>query len=113
MDWLKKAPTTVVITVVIMCGVVALGVLAAYTILTINGEDTTEFRQWINTVGQILVFPFLGVTAVGTLVAAKSSSNTEEQTNGLTERKVHDAAEHAARTVLAQHTAQQRREQSR
>jgi hypothetical protein len=87
MDWLKKAPTAVVITVVIMCGVIALGVLGSYVWLTANGVDTTEFRQWINTVGQILVFPLIGAGAVASISAAKSASKAEDQTNGhLTDR---------------------------
>lgn len=87
MDWIRKAPTAVVIAVVIVCGVVAAGVLTAYVVLALNGADTTEFRQWINTVGQILVFPLLGVGAVASVSAARSASRTEEQTNGTALRR--------------------------
>jgi predicted permease len=82
MDWLKKAPTAVVVAMIIMCGVVACGVLTAYVILTINDQDTTEFRQWINTVGQILVFPLLGTTAIASVAGARSASKAEDNTNG-------------------------------
>lgn len=82
MDWLKKAPTAVVVTVIIVCGVLALGILGVFLVLTINGADTAEFRMWINTVGQLLLFPAVGVTAVAATSAARSSSRTEEQTNG-------------------------------
>lgn len=82
MDWLKKAPTAVVVTVIIVCGFLATAVFAAYVILTLNGADTAEFRQWINTLGQILVFPFLGITTAAAVSAAKSASKADEQTNG-------------------------------
>lgn len=82
MDWLKKAPTAVVVTVIVTCGVLALSVLAAFVFLEARGVDTTAFRQWVNTVGQVLVFPLLGVTAVGSVAAARSASNAEDQTNG-------------------------------
>lgn len=82
MDWLRKAPTSVTITVIITCGLLAGGVLAAFVVLALNGADTTELRQWINTIGQILVFPLLGTTAVASISAARSSSRADDQTNG-------------------------------
>lgn len=82
MDWLKKAPTAVVVTTIIVCGVLALGVLGVFLALTINGSDTAEFRMWINTVGQLLLFPAIGVTAVAATSAARSAGKAEDQTNG-------------------------------
>jgi fructose-specific phosphotransferase system IIC component len=82
MDWLKKAPTSITITVICVCGVLALGVVAAYTVLTLNGQDTAEFRQWVQTLGQLLVFPLLGTSAVASVAAARSSSAAEDNTNG-------------------------------
>lgn len=82
MDWLRKAPTAVVVSVIALCGVVALALLAAFVVLSLNGVDTTEFRQWVNTLGQILVFPLLGTTAVASVSAARSASKAEDQTNG-------------------------------
>lgn len=87
MEWLRKAPTAVVITIVIMCGVLALGVLGVYLTLSLQGADTVEFRQWVQTLGQILVFPLLGVTTVASLAAARASSRTEEQSNGELHRR--------------------------
>lgn len=81
-DWLKKAPTAVVVTVVVVVGVIALGVLGSFVALTLAGVDTTDYRMWINTLGQILVYPFLGVTAVASIQAARSASKAEDQTNG-------------------------------
>jgi fructose-specific phosphotransferase system IIC component len=87
MDWLKKAPTAVTVTVIIVCGFLAAGLVASFVILTLAGADTTEFRQWVNTIGQILVYPLLGTTAVASVAAARSASRAEDQTNGqLTDR---------------------------
>lgn len=87
MDWLKKAPTSVKITAMIVCGLLAGGALAAYVILSLNGVDTTELRQWINTIGQLLVFPLLGTTAVASISAARSASRADDQTNGQLDAK--------------------------
>lgn len=93
MDWLKKAPTAVTVTVIVVCGFIAIALVAAFVVLTVNGEDTTEFRQWINTLGQLLVFPLLGTTAVASVAAARSSSKAEDQTNGHLEAKDAEIAE--------------------
>jgi hypothetical protein len=87
MDWLKKAPTSITVTVIITCGLLATVLVAAFVVLTINGADTTEFRQWIGTVGQLLVYPLLGTTAVASVAAARSSSKAEDQTNGALEER--------------------------
>lgn len=82
MDWLKKAPTSVTVTVIITCGLLALSLVGAFVLLTINGEDTTEFRQWVSTIGQLLVYPLLGTTAVASVAAARSASKAEDNSNG-------------------------------
>jgi cobalamin biosynthesis protein CobD/CbiB len=96
-DWIKKAPTGVLVASIVMGGVVALAVLAAFVFLSWQGIDTTEFRQWINTIGQILVFPFLGVTAAAATSAARSASRTEDQTNGTLAAKEREIATYVAR----------------
>lgn len=87
MDWLRKAPTSVVVTVVVVCGVLGLGVLAAFVTLSINDVDTTELRQWIQTIGITVILPLLGVNTLASVVGAKSSSNAEDNTNGIHEQK--------------------------
>lgn len=82
MNWFSKAPTSVKITIIVTCGVLAGAVLAVYAVLSLNGADTTELRQWINTIGQILVFPLLGTTAVASISAARSAGRADDQTNG-------------------------------
>lgn len=82
MDWLKKAPTALVVAVFCLCGVLALGVLGAYVVLSINGIDTSDFRQWVQTIGILVVGPLLGVNTVAAVSGAKSASNAEDNTNG-------------------------------
>jgi hypothetical protein len=106
MDWLKKAPTSITIAVIITCGLLAASLIAAFVVLTLNGADTTEFRQWINTLGQLLVFPLLGTTAVASVAAARSSSKAEDQTNGALEER--DARIAVLRGQLAQREEQLR-----
>lgn len=87
MDWLKKAPTSVTVAVIAVCGFLATAIIAAYVILTLAGADTLEFRQWVQTIGQLAVYPLLGTTAVASVAAARSSSRAEDQTNGQLEAK--------------------------
>jgi hypothetical protein len=87
MDWLKKAPTAVTVAVISLCGVLALAILAVYTVLTLNGDDTAEFRQWVQTIGQLAVYPLLGTTAVASVAAARSSSKAEDNSNGTLKAK--------------------------
>jgi hypothetical protein len=82
MDWLRKAPTSVVITLIVMVGFVALGVIASYTWLTLAGEDTTAFRQWVLTIGVPAILSLLGVNTAATISAAKTANQAAEQTNG-------------------------------
>lgn len=82
MEWLKKAPTTVVVTVIVTCGLLVLALLAAFVLLTLQGADTTELRQWIQTLGTLFLFPLLGITTVASVSGARSSSRAEDQTNG-------------------------------
>lgn len=87
MDWLRKAPTAVTVTAIVVCGLVAMVLVGAFVVLTVTGSDTTEFRQWVATVGQLLVYPLLGTTAVASVSAARSASRAEDQTNGQLDRR--------------------------
>ncbi len=82
MRFLGKAPTAVVVTVIIVCGILALGTLAAFVTLSLNGIDTTDLRQWIQTVGITIILPLLGINTVASVAGAKSASAAEDQTNG-------------------------------
>lgn len=87
MDWLRKAPTAVVVAVIIVCGVIACGVLAAFVVLSLNGVDTTDLRQWIQTIGITVILPLLGVNTIASIAGAKSASSAEDNTNGIHEQK--------------------------
>jgi NADH:ubiquinone oxidoreductase subunit 6 (subunit J) len=82
MNWIRKAPTAVIVSVVILAGVVTLAFLAGFVVLTINGEDTTEYRGLINLFMNAVTVVLAGVAAIGGTSAARSSSNAEDQTNG-------------------------------
>jgi hypothetical protein len=100
MDWLKKAPTSITIAVIAVCGVLALAILTVYTVLTLNGDDTAEFRQWVQTIGQLLVYPLIGTSAVASVAAARSSSAAEDNSNGRLTAKDEEIA--ALKAQLAQ-----------
>lgn len=87
MAWLRKAPTAVVVTMIIVCGLLALGVLTAFVVLSINGQDTTDFRNWVQTIGVVFILPLLGINTVASVVGAKSASAAEDQTNGIHAQK--------------------------
>lgn len=82
MDWLKKAPTALIVTMAVVIGVATVAYLGGYVYLTAVGADTTDYRSLLNSAfnyGGILLG---ATTTVASVAAAKSSSKTEEQTNG-------------------------------
>lgn len=91
-EWLRKAPTSVVIAVIVVCGIISVSVLGAFVVLSINGVDTSDLRQWIQTIGITVVLPLLGVNTLTGLVSAKSASRAEDQTNGQLTQLVADVA---------------------
>lgn len=92
-DWLKKAPNAVIITLILVLGLIVLGVLGAFVTLQLNGQDTAPLRQWISAVGIPLLSLLMGVNTVASVQGARSASNAEDQTNGqLTARDARIAA---------------------
>jgi hypothetical protein len=82
MDWLKKAPTSLVIAVVVVIGVASLAYLGGYVILTLNGADTTDYRSLLNSTFNYLGILFGATTTVASVSAARSASKADDQTNG-------------------------------
>lgn len=82
MHWVRKAPTTVVVTVVVAVAIVILGFLGGFVVLTLEGRDTTEYRGLVNLAMNSVTVLLAGIAAIGSTSGAKSASNTEEQTNG-------------------------------
>lgn len=101
MEWLKKAPTSIIVMVIGTAGVLLLTTLVGFTVLIYAGKDVTEFRSLINTV---INFVTLAIASIGTVAAtgaARSSSKTEEQTNGLMDAERDDIAKKAAARAVA------------
>lgn len=82
MNWIKKAPTGVLIAVIALAGVVSVAFLAGFVVLELDGKDTTEYRGLVNLVMNAATVVLAGIGAIGSASAARSSSNAEEQTNG-------------------------------
>jgi hypothetical protein len=82
MDWLRKAPTPLVITMALAVTVATLAYLGGYVYLSATGVDTTEYRALLNTAFNYAGTLFGATTVVASVAAAKSSNKTEHQTNG-------------------------------
>lgn len=82
MDWLKKAPTAVVVSVVLVCGVAVLAVLGGFVALEIAGKPTDDYRGFINTIANLIILPLAGVGTIAATSAARSASKAEDNTNG-------------------------------
>jgi hypothetical protein len=82
MNWIRKAPTVVLVAAIALAGVVTIAFLAGFVILTLNDQDTTEYRGLVNLAMNAVTVLLGAVAAVGATSAAKSASNAEDQTNG-------------------------------
>ena len=87
----KNAPNSVIWAVAFAFA----SVVAAFTILSINGADTGDFRAFLNTVMNLVTVVLSGGALVAAGAAAKSSANAEEQTNGSLDRKIEGAVRRA------------------
>jgi hypothetical protein len=85
MDWLKKAPTAVVLGFFGLTTVLGLATIGAYVLLSIYGDaqDLAEFRSWVQTIGIAIAVPLLGVNTVATWAGGRAASAAEENTNRL------------------------------
>lgn len=82
MNWLKKTPTAVLVAAITLAGVITVAFLAGFVVLTLNGQDTTEYRGLVNLFMNAASVLLAGIAAIGGASAARSASNAEEQTNG-------------------------------
>jgi predicted MFS family arabinose efflux permease len=82
MDWLKKAPTPLVITIFTVIGVTTLAYLGGFVFLLAQGIDTTDYRGLLNTAFNYIGILLGATTTVASVTAARSASRAEEQTNG-------------------------------
>lgn len=100
MNWLKKAPTSLVVAIVVVVGVATVAYLAGYVYLTATGADTTDYRGLLNTGFNYVGILFGGTAAVASVSAARSASNAEDQTNGTLTAHVEKIADEAATRAL-------------
>lgn len=82
MNWIRKAPTSLLITIVIVCGLGFVVTIGGFVALEYAGRDTESFRAFMTMLINAATLAVAGVGAVGGVSAARSASNTEEQTNG-------------------------------
>lgn len=82
MNWIRKAPTALLVTIVIVCGVGVVVTIGGFVLLEYAGRDTTDYRAFVNVLINAATLAVAGVGAVGGVSAARSASNAEENTNG-------------------------------
>src|SRR3954470_20379425 len=100
MDWFKKAPTPVVVAVIIVCGVGVLTVVGGYVATVATGGDVADYRAFVNTLMNGAGLLIGGVAAVGATSAARSASKAEENTNGVLTAKAEEIARAAVETYI-------------
>lgn len=96
-SWLRKAPTALLVTVVIMVGLIGLALIGGFVALEISGQDTEDYRIFLNTLINFVTMALAGTGAVAGVSAARSSSNAEDQTNGQLTARDTEIAELRAR----------------
>lgn len=82
MNWIRKAPTALLVTIVIVCGVGVITTIGGFVLLEYAGRDTTDYRSFVTILVNAATLAVAGVGAVGGVSAARSASNAEENTNG-------------------------------
>ena len=93
MGWIKKAPTSVVITAIIVGCLLPLAAIVGFVVLEITGSSTTDYRAFLNLLMNGAILALSGAGAVGGISAARSASNAEDQTNGQLHAKDREIAE--------------------
>jgi hypothetical protein len=87
MNWLRKAPTPLLIAIVVTLAVATIAYLAGFVYLTSIGKDVTEYRALLNTAFNYVGLLLGGTATIASVSAARSASNAEDAGNGkLTER---------------------------
>ncbi len=99
MGWIKKAPTSVVVTVIIVCGIGTVVMLGGFIALEYAGRPTEDYRAFVNTLFNAVTFLLVGTGTVASISAARSASNAEDQTNGQLTAKDETIRELSARVV--------------
>lgn len=82
MDWLKKAPTPVIVSVILTVAVMILGSLGGFIALAWAGKPTDDYRAFINTLANLITVPMTGGALWFAAAGARSASSAEDNTNG-------------------------------
>jgi hypothetical protein len=82
MGWIKKAPTPVLVAAIIVGGLLPLGAIAGFVALEMSGSNTADYRAFLNLLMNSAILALSAIGAAGGVSAARSASNTEDQTNG-------------------------------
>jgi hypothetical protein len=105
MNWIRKAPTALLVTIVIVCGLGVIVTIGGFVLLAYAGRDTDDYRAFVSVLIQAATLAVAGVGAVGGVSAARSASNTEENTNGTLHAKDSEIAELQRQVRLAEQRA--------
>lgn len=100
MNWLKKAPTGLVITVLIVFGAVTIAYLGGFVYLTANDKPTSEYTALLNSTMNWITIALGGTAAVASVQAARSASNAEDNTNGALSAKTAEIADAAVQRAV-------------
>lgn len=102
MEWLRRAPTALVVTLFVVIGSTTIAYLGGFVYLTAAGVDTTEYRGLLNTAFNYVGILLGATTTVASVTAARSAAKAEDQTNGLHQDQLNRVAHTAAAEVLEQ-----------
>ena len=69
MNWIRKAPTALLVTIVIVCGLGVITTIGGFVLLEYAGRDTTDYRAFVNVL-------------VNAATLAVAGADAEENTNG-------------------------------
>jgi hypothetical protein len=95
-DVVKNAPNALIYTV----GMCFVAVVAAFTILSSTGGNTSDLRAFLVPIVSVLSAMFSAGALITSGAAAKSSANAEKQTNGIADAERHDIATRAAKEAI-------------
>jgi len=96
MNWVKKAPTSVIVSMVLVCGLGTVAVIGGFVALEIAGRPTDDYRGFVNLLLNAAMLLVGGTGTVAAVSAARSASNAEDQTNGALTAKIDAVADRAA-----------------
>ena len=92
MQWLRKAPTSVIITVIIAGALGGIAVLGGYIALDLHDEDTGGYLQFVTAMINLILLPLMGVGTLASVSAARSAAGAEQNTNGTLSAKDREIA---------------------